>query len=1030
MKYRISEHCRYRLRKPKRIRKTITADERKDRKQSLTVNVLIMAKSKNKKNRVTAGDLFGKLGRTGNSKSAHGQDDEFIEEPLDELDEDAIDVTSDEGDSDSDLDINALLKKYMPDYQDDEPAADEGGSVLSKFRKKEDRQEDLTEDEKLIDALDDAFGAEELFAEEFSDDAADGQVDSDEELDFSGLMSSLKKTASSESGEETISEYDLAEEDSFNEAEEEPEFTEEFVGEEFSADEFAEEESLETDPAADDFEEPDGEEDLTADAPDLPEDFVAEKPKKKGLFGSLFGSRGERKESSRKKASVDDFADELEEQEREMGGTDSVEDDLAVPDPDTLDAVAEERAAAELVQEKLDDLLTEEPVEGFVPAEAVAEFDSADEEIPDGVEDTPETDGEYAADGEESANEAEEEIDPTDINLMVAFGMDKKSDKAKQFGDRLEEKQNTKAKKLQLDRPEYVDKTQTPQIRAEYKAKQTSLWVRLVLCGILSAILLIFENIEPLTKLFTGTGKQFAGVMDPAVYPVVYIMISLQIMLLACFCAYDQILSGIKSLFRGSPKPETMTALMTLLGIVYSILMARLIEIPEEPVMFNFIVALSAFLTLIYAIYNNRREMLNFRIVANKRPKHIVRRLQDEESECESKAFADNDDVCDVMKIEKTDFIDGFFGRLSKPDPSTGRFMVFAMSASVAIAVLFGVFTSFYDVTPAQVCMASFGSMMILTPLSVYITFSYPFFRANLAAKEYDSAIIGEASLDEYSNASIISFDDKNVFPSYSVKVQNIKIFNNARIDRMLYYASSVFAYAGGPLQDVFEIATKDMGNSDNVKIFGAESGFLAAEVDGVNIIFGSHKALSSRGMEFPDNATEDDIDLSDELEIMYMFREDKLVLKFYVKYVMDADIDLILKQFSGSGLYVCVRTFDPNIDERMIAKKLNMKRMPLKIVRYASTEEVSTYEEKVDSGLVTCGSPKSLLQVISYCGKVLHTKKTNIALSVLSVMIGTAILVLLLLSQSMGTLNSLFVAIYQLIWLIPMTISSRMFIR
>ncbi|MBQ8333294.1 MAG: hypothetical protein IJX93_05925, partial [Clostridia bacterium] len=143
-----------------------------------------------------------------------------------------------------------------------------------------------------------------------------------------------------------------------------------------------------------------------------------------------------------------------------------------------------------------------------------------------------------------------------------------------------------------------------------------------------------------------------------------------------------------------------------------------------------------------------------------------------------------------------------------------------------------------------------------------------------------------------------------------------------------------------------------------------------------------------------------------------------------------DADIDLILKQFSGSSLYVCVRTFDPNIDERMIAKKLNMKRIPLKIVRYASTDEVGLYEEKVDSGLVTCGSPKSLLQVISYCGKVLHTKKTNIALGVLSVMISTAILVLLLLSQSMGSLNSLFVAVYQLIWLIPMTISSRMFIR
>ncbi|MBQ7932381.1 MAG: hypothetical protein IJ334_15385, partial [Clostridia bacterium] len=712
-------------------------------------------------------------------------------------------------------------------------------------------------------------------------------------------------------------------------------------------------------------------------------------------------------------------------QERELGADTVREEELAVPDPDMLDA-AGEIAAAELVQDKLEDLMSEEAGEAYAEVLSGDEEEAFAESAEEAAEAAEETDDIPA----EEADAQAEEFDPTDINLMVAFGMDKKSDKAKQFGDRLEEKQNTKAKKFQLDRPEYVDKTQTPQIRAEYKAKQTSLWVRLLLCGILSGILLIFENIEPITKLFTGTGKQFAGVLDPAVYPVVYIMISLQIMLLACFCAYDQILAGIKSLFRGNPKPETMTALMTLLGIVYSILMARLIEIPEEPVMFNFIVALSAFLTLIYAIYNNRREMLNFRIVANKRPKHIVRRLLDEESECESKAFADNDDVCDVMKIEKTDFIDGFFGRLSKPDPSTGRFMVFAMSASVAIAVLFGIFTGLTDATPAEVCMAAFGSMMILAPLSVYITFSYPFFRANLAAKEYDSAIIGEASLDEYSNASIISFDDKNVFPSYSVKVQNIKIFNNARIDRMLYYVSSVFAYSGGPLQDVFEIATKDMGNSDNVKIFGAESGFLAAEVDGVNIILGSHEALSSRGMEFPENATEDDIDLSDELEIMYMFREDKLVLKFYIKYVMDADIDLILKQFSGSGLYVCVRTFDPNIDERMIAKKLNMKRMPLKIVRYASTEEVTTYEEKVDSGLVTCGSPKSLLQVISFCGKVLHTKKTNIALSVLSVMIGAAILVLLLLSKSMGSLNSLFVAIYQLIWLIPMTISSRMFIR
>ncbi|MGN1345367.1 MAG: hypothetical protein ACI4V1_01165, partial [Eubacteriales bacterium] len=415
---------------------------------------------------------------------------------------------------------------------------------------------------------------------------------------------------------------------------------------------------------------------------------------------------------------------------------------------------------------------------------------------------------------------------------------------------------------------------------------------------------------------------------------------------------------------------------------------------------------------------------------ANKKPKHIMRRLQDEESEGEARAFEENDDVCDVMKIEKTDFIDGFFGRLSRPDPATTRFMAGLLSAIGAIAVLFGILMRFHGGAADAVLGTAYASLLIVAPLSIYITFSYPFYRANVAAKEYDSAIIGDVSLEEYSNASIISFDDKNVFPSYSVKVQNIRIYNNARIDRIFYYAASVFAYAGGPLQDVFEVATVEMGHSANVRIFDTEAGFLATQVDGVNIIFGSCEALQKRGLTIPPSAAEDDVDLSDELSIMYMFRENKLVAKMYIKYVMDADIDLILKQFSGSGLYVCVRTFDPNIDERMIARKLNMKRMPLKIVRYASAEEVTSYEEKVDSGLVTCGSPKSLLQVISYCEKVLRTRKTNVALSVLSVMIGAAILVLLLLSDSMGLLNSLYIAVYQFIWMIPLAISSRMFIR
>ena len=1000
--------------------------------------------AKNKKNKKdNAGDsLFGRLGRD-SGKNGTKSEEEFLtlEAEQSESEEyDSIDISEDADPSDSDLDISELLRKYMPEYSEDETSdGTSGGSgVLSRLKQTMLDPEEETDD-KLISALDSVF----------SQTVEEETVTAAEEEDFEGLLDfaeevpeELEEIPAEEAirePEEPVSRpkkgglFGRKKRDVPEKPDNEYEFTE-ADGEELSEEIPEEEELIE------------GE--MLESADEWLEEETEKKPKKK-RFGFGFGRKKKLEEAPAEEAIPEEPAAEpMEEPAEELIAEGDADVELSEEfSLEPMPEFTEEQPAGETLQESAEESAEESESGEFAElGETILEDEPEEDDDAEGLpreipmlrlklveepaEEVPET---AEVPEEQPAEEPDEPIDSTDMNLMIAFGMDgkgdKKADKAKEFGDRLEAKQQSHgAKKMQLDRPEFVDKTQTPKIRREFKYRGIALGVKIFLCAVFTVLLMVFENIAVLTRLFTGTSMQFGGAFDPAVYPTVYIMVSLQLMLLACLCAYEQIANGFKYLFRGVPKPESMLSVLTVIAILYSVILVRVNR--GEPVMFNFVIALTAFYTLIYALYNHKREVLNFRIVANKRPKHIVRRLADEESEGEARVFEDNDEVCDVMKIEKTDFIDGFFGRLGKPDPATTRFMVALLSAIGAIAVLFGILMNFRGGDADAVLGAFFASLLLVAPLSIYITFSYPFYRANIAAKEYDSAIIGESSLEEYSNASIISFDDKNVFPSYSVKVQNIRFYNNARVDRVFYYAASVFAYAGGPLQDVFEVATLEMGHSSNVRIFDTEAGFLATQVDGVNIFFGSSEALKSRGFEIEAEAEEDDADFEGVLSIMYMFREDKLVAKMYVQYVMDADIDLILKQFSGTGLYVCVRTFDPNIDERMIARKLNMKRMPLKIVRYASAEEVTAYEEKVDSGLVTCGSPKSLLQVISYCEKVLRTRKTNAALGVLSVLIGAAILALLLLSDSMGLLNSLYIAVYQLIWMIPLAISSKMFIR
>lgn len=937
-----------------------------------------------------------------------------------------IDVSADASESsDSELDIQALLRKYMPDY-DKAPDTDEGRSSETEPQSKVAPSSDLAtmlETDEPAKEPDGFAGLDAAFSKEPANDVGAA------EFDFTDNIPSQKEEDGDLEDEEGIYEDDETPSKKRLRTKETKKSLFSFLSKREKAAKEAQEE-IDEEPLA------------------LSEEDDA--------FGGLADMLAQEGEANTGVEEQDSFSSKLmDSMGLEKAENDPLETFAGLQnDVDKEDAVS----ALDLFAAELMDVTEPEKASETVFAQTKPNAKSehlTDEEMLRMAEEMlrstqPEPTVEPAAEApaQTPVEEPEDDdFDPTDINLMVAFGMEdgqptskKRPDKtaeqiarqnAHKLGDKLEhEKVTREGKKVKLDRPEYVDRSQNKTIERDYRTKLAGLWIKVGLCAVFTILLLIFENIEVLAKLFTGTAKQFGGVFDPAVYPVVYAMVSLQLMLFACLCAYEQIGKGFTYLFRGVPRPESMTALMMVAGLLYTIVIARITVQSDEPVMFNFVVAMAALLTLIGDIFITRREYMNFRVISSDKQKYIVCRVSDEGSRGEATAFSEEEDACDVMRIEKTDFIDGFYNRLYTPDGTTNVFMSCAMGVMVAVAVLFGILANVRGGSSVEVARVVCVTMMTLAPLSVFLSLTYPFYRANTAAAEYESAIIGEVSLSEYSNASIVTFDDKNVFPSYSVKVQNIRIFNNARIDRVLYYAASVFAKAGGPLQDVFEIATLEVGHSDNVQIFGTETGLLAAEVDGVNIIFGSGAALTKKGLKIRKQEMEDDMDLSDELSIMYMFREDKLVAKMYIQYVMDSDIELILGQFQNSGLYGCVRTFDPNIDERMIARKVKMKRMPLKVIRYNEPEEVTAYTEKVDSGLVTSGSPKSLLQIISYCDKVLHTRKTNMALAILAILVGAAIMLLLVLSGSIGIMNSLYVMLYQLLWLIPMLFSSKMFIR
>jgi hypothetical protein len=345
----------------------------------------------------------------------------------------------------------------------------------------------------------------------------------------------------------------------------------------------------------------------------------------------------------------------------------------------------------------------------------------------------------------------------------------------------------------------------------------------------------------------------------------------------------------------------------------------------------------------------------------------------------------------------------------------------------IAAAVLLAVLGFIGGKSAYEAISIAYIAVLAAVPMSMFFTYSYPFCKANKEAYENDSTIVGEASLEEYSGSAIVSFDDNNVFPSYGVKVQNIKIYNNNRIDRVLYAATSAFSVAGGPLKDVFELATMEMGHSEDVTIEGAGVGYLDCTVDGRRYTFGRYDVLRERGIELPEESAEEDSYIEGDLSIMYMLREGNLIAKMFIKYVMDADFEFILRQFTQNGTCVCIKTYDPNIDEAMIFSKIHGKRYPLKVIK---NYENTTAEERMESGIVTRGTTKSLLQVVSYCDMVLSVKRTNMVISIASALVSLVILFIISLSNNLGAVGSWMIALNQLFWMIPAMLTAKLYIR
>ncbi len=610
-------------------------------------------------------------------------------------------------------------------------------------------------------------------------------------------------------------------------------------------------------------------------------------------------------------------------------------------------------------------------------------------------------------------------LETPDLNVMQTFGASVDyvrelygDNVASEYEKVLVQSENQAAARPTVEN-EYVSVEQNKDIIAEFKKKISTFKVRNILCAISCLFMLILENLSVF-------GYKIPGIFDPQAYPISHIMIDLQLLVICGALAFPVLKKGFKNILSLEPSPSSMALCIFAVACIVDIISCF---VGGDIVLYNFAAGFALLLSLVYESKIVVRDYRAFKVISSDKVKSaaIVGVGNSESPEVTAYEQLDDGEEVKVVHISKGNFISDFFSRTKQSDSSPHDKVLLPLT--VALMVIIFVISLIMHHDASLALKSAHMSFSVFVPFAVYYSLALPISKASEHVYESGSAIIGDAALEEYSGSSIITFSDTDIFPSYCVKLKSVKVYGESRIDRILYNASSVFSKLGGPLSDVFSVSTIEIGTSDNVEIANCLEDGIEAYVDGRRILIGKSSFLAKYNIYARNDETDDN-----KYNHMFIAEGNFLSAKFYIKYSLDVDFENVIARMAGCGICGILKTYDPNIDNELLARYIDTTKYPIRVVKLGVSDQSAEVAETISSGVVSISGAKSTVDATVTAERLYNIRSSTNSVKILALIIGVIHSVFITIFK-ISPFHSAIIVLYQLLWMIPTLISTKLYI-
>lgn len=338
-----------------------------------------------------------------------------------------------------------------------------------------------------------------------------------------------------------------------------------------------------------------------------------------------------------------------------------------------------------------------------------------------------------------------------------------------------------------------------------------------------------------------------------------------------------------------------------------------------------------------------------------------------------------------TVRIFRTSFISDFFKNTAKRNEKSLHVLITFLVA-LGVALVSGVIALLVLDGISQ-AMAVFGSVYLLSvPILPILARGFAYSIVQKRISEESSAVIGESSLYNFTNADVITFEDTEIFGAEDVVLKRFMLYGDREnMSKAMRQMSALFAVSGGPLDHIFANALEKRSLPATAAVI--ESDGISGNVDGKRVCAGNFEYMLRHGIDVNSDRQNTD-NGADTTRIMYAAEDGAVYAKFYIRYSFSEEFSALLPALLEKNIVPLVYTRDPNVTNELL-RTLTASRGAMRVMKKNDLgNTASEHYSKIGAGMVTFGDKmnaiRSLLMAKKYSEK--REKSENLTLIISAV--------------------------------------------